>query len=202
IVADARFFLGLVAMINSLRLVGQGEPILVLDCGLTSEHVQMLRVEATVIPAPADEPAHLLKHVLPLAQPADTMLLIDADIVVTRSLDPLFSGADDSRGVAFADALPDRFDSRWEKLLSLPPVRRQTYVNTGLLALSKALGVRVLQDLRDAARHVDLSRSMTGSGDRPDYPFYFLDQDILNAIFASRLPRGELEVMEHRLVPH
>ena len=35
-VADERYFLGAVGLINSLRLVGHTEPIFLLDCGLTA----------------------------------------------------------------------------------------------------------------------------------------------------------------------
>ena len=34
-VADARYFLGAVGMINSLRVLGHEETVYVLDCGLT-----------------------------------------------------------------------------------------------------------------------------------------------------------------------
>ena len=33
-VADERYFLGAVGMLNSLRLLGHAEPIYVLDCGV------------------------------------------------------------------------------------------------------------------------------------------------------------------------
>ena len=36
----------------------------------------------------------------------------------------------------------------------------------------------------------------------PDYPFYFPDQDVLNAILASKVQPESLAIMEHRLAPH
>ncbi len=60
-VSDARFFLGAVGLINSLRVIGHDEPIFVLDCGLTDEQRGMLAAEATLVPAPAERPPQLLK---------------------------------------------------------------------------------------------------------------------------------------------
>ena len=41
-VADERYFLGAVGLVNSLRLLGHGEPIVLLDCGLTGEQRDLL----------------------------------------------------------------------------------------------------------------------------------------------------------------
>jgi hypothetical protein len=201
-VADERFFIGVVAMINSLRLMGHGEPILVLDCGLTETQARLLRPEATLVALPRDTPPHLLKHVLPLAKPADTMLLIDADIVATQSLESLFQRAAIAGGVAFADALGDRFEPEWQTLLDLPSLRREPYFNSGLLVLSRKLAETTLGGLRDVGRRADLTRSMTAPGQPADYPLFFLDQDILNAVTSSLVPPGALEVLDYRLVPH
>jgi hypothetical protein len=201
-VADERFFIGVVALINSLRLMGHREPILVLDCGLTETQAGLLRPETTLIAVPRDTPPYLLKHVLPLAEPADTMLLIDADIVVTQSLESLFQRAETVRGVAFADALGDRFEPEWQTLLDLPSLRREPYFNSGLLVLSRELAETLLGGLRDSGRRADLTRSMASPGQEADYPLYFLDQDILNAVASSLLPTGALEVLDYRLAPH
>ena len=169
-VGDERFFVGVVALINSLRLMGHREPILVLDCGLTESQAGLLRPEATLIAAPRNTPPHLLKHVLPLAEPADAMLLIDADIVVTQSLESLFQRAEVAGGVAFADALGDRFEPEWQTLLDLPSLRREPYFNSGLLVLSKKLAETLLGGLRDSGGRADLTRSMASSGRTPTIP--------------------------------
>ena len=41
-VADERYFLGAVGLVNSLRLVGHREPIFLLDCGLDDEQRELL----------------------------------------------------------------------------------------------------------------------------------------------------------------
>ncbi len=198
-VADANVFLGAVAMVNSLRLVGHREPVLVLDCGLEDEQRRLLEREATVVPAPEGSTPHLLKHVLPLAEPAEVMLLVDCDIIVTQSVELLFELAARGDIVGFADRLEDRFDRRWSELLGLGAPVVRTYVNSGFLALPGDPGRRLLADLGDKARLVDPARSMIGAGSALD-PFYFLDQDVLNALLATR-PDG-LVALESRLAPH
>src|SRR5215210_3169387 len=85
-VADARHFIGAVGLINSLRLLGHAEPVFVLDCGLEPSQRELLSAEARIVAAPSDAPPWLLKTVAPLAHPAEVMVLIDADMIVTRSL--------------------------------------------------------------------------------------------------------------------
>ena len=79
----------------------------------------MLSGEATLITAPAGTAPHLLKYLVPLQHPADIMILIDADIIVTRSLEPLIEAAGEGKIVAFTDKLHDRFDPRWSDILGL-----------------------------------------------------------------------------------
>lgn len=200
-VADANVFIGAVATINSLRLTGHDEPIYLLDCGLEEEQRLLLAQEATVLDAPEAPTPHLLKHVAPLAYPAASALLIDVDVIVTGSLRPLFEGALAGQVVAFADALSDRFDPRWSDLPGLGEIRRQPYVNSGLVALPHQLGAEILRMLATCVPAVDTSRSMVGRGNSSD-PFFFLDQDVLNAILGSRVARHDLLVLDHRLAPH
>jgi hypothetical protein len=47
-VSDHRFFLGTVALRNSLRLIGNGGEVVVLDVGLTATEREMLSDHATV----------------------------------------------------------------------------------------------------------------------------------------------------------
>ena len=54
-VADERYFLGAVGLINSLRLVGHDEPVYLLDCGLTDAQRELLA--AHVDPGRATEAA-------------------------------------------------------------------------------------------------------------------------------------------------
>jgi len=197
--ADANHFIGLVGLINSLRLQQHEEPVYVADCGLTPTQRERLRERATLVPVSGDGPPNLLKTVVPLAHPAEVMILIDADIIVTRRLDDLVDESRDGRIVAFADRVSLRFDDRWSELLALGSLRRQTYVNSGLVALGRSVGVPVLEQISAGCRRVDAHLGYGGGGG-PDYPFYYLDQDVLNAVLATRAP-DELNILSHDLAP-
>ena len=88
-VADEPYFLGAVALVNSLRLHGHREPVYVLDRGLRPDQRELLAPQAELIPADPGQPPWLQKAIAPLARPSETMVLIDADMIVTRSLGEL-----------------------------------------------------------------------------------------------------------------
>jgi hypothetical protein len=202
-VSNAAHFLGAVALVNSLRITGWNDEIILVDCGLSSPQRELIEREVRIVPSPPVQAPHLLKVVGPLAHPAGVMVLLDADIIVTRRLDPLIAEAAESiRLLAFADVLDDRFDPRWGDLLGLGNLRRQTYVNSGFLIAPSEFGVRVFEDLREAQTHIDIDRSMVGEG-TPEDPFYFPDQDALNAILASsRVRPDQVRVLENALAPN
>ena len=97
-VADSRYFPGAVGLVNSLRLVGHREPILVLDTGLTDAQRALLEPQAEIVPSPSDAPPWLLKTVAPLSRPAAVMVLLDADLVVTRPLTDLIEARERAAG--------------------------------------------------------------------------------------------------------
>jgi hypothetical protein len=195
------YFLGAVGMINSLRLVGHTEPVFLLDCGLTDEQREALAGQVTVVPAPssADPEPFLLKAVAPLEHPADVMVLIDADMVVCRPLTPLIEQAAEGRVVAFKDNI-DRFVPEWGELLDLGTPRRQPYVSSGLVFLGGSLGHGVLRLMDDRRSRVAYDRSHFAEN-VPDYPFMYLDQDILNAVLATRVEPDRMVILDTRLAP-
>ena len=199
-VADERYFLGAVGMINSLRVVGHDEPVFVLDCGLTAEQREALGREATIVHGPRDVLPYMLKTIAPLRHPAEVMVLIDADIVVTRSLGELLERAAEPRVVAVENDM-DRFMPEWGELLGLGPVRRQPYVSSGLVAVGQPLGEQVLTQLERLAARVDPSLAVRSGGD-PSYPFHYPEQDVLNAILGSRLAAEQTLALPFRLVPY
>lgn len=199
IAADSRHFLGLVALINSLRLVGHDQPIYVGDCGLVEPHRRRLAEHVTLVETDGARAPHLAKMVAPLAHPTGVMVLIDADIIVTRPLTRLLDHARPGKIVAFADGVAHRFDERWSELLGLGPLRRQPYVNSGLVVAERELGTTLLEQIAAGCEHVDVERTVIANGS-PDYPFYYLDQDVLNAFLAT-YPAERLELLDHRLAP-
>jgi hypothetical protein len=199
-VSDDRYFLGAVGMLNSLRLLGHREPVYVLDCGLTAHQRQLLAPHATLVPAPSEAPPWLLKTVAPLRHPAEVMVLIDADIVATRSLAELIERAAEPRVIAIENDT-DRFVAQWGELLGLGEVRRQPYLSSGLVFLGQPVGTDVLQLMAELQDRVDFDRTFWRDN-VPDYPFLYGDQDVLNAILASRVERHRVTALPNRLAPN
>jgi hypothetical protein len=198
-VADEGYFLGAVGLVNSLRAAGHTQPIFVLDCGLTDEQRGLLQGEARVVPTPTDAPPHVLKAVAPLQHPADVMVLIDTDMLVTRSLAPLVERAAEGRIVAFRDR-QERFVPRWGELLELGEARPGPYVSSGLVVLGGPAGERVLATLDGLQSKVDFELTFWRRNVR-DYPFLYADQDLLNAVLRATPDRDRLLALEHRLAP-
>ncbi len=129
-VSDSRHFLGFAALLNSLRLVGHDEPIVVMDAGLTSEQRGLIADHATVISAPEGVHPVLLAPIGPLEYPARVAILLDADIIVVRPLTELIAASNGGQLVAFVNNEPnhDRFFPEWSRMLGLGPLRRYPYV--------------------------------------------------------------------------
>jgi hypothetical protein len=202
-VADAKYFPGLVALLNSMRLVGHDEPLFVVDAGLTAGQRVALGEQVTLIPRPSDAPSIFLAPTGPLVQPADVTVLVDADIIIVRPLHDLIESARAGKVVGFVDEAPNdkRAFSQWESVLGLGPLRRQPYVNAGLLVVGELLRDRLLGRWVEGQDAISLVGTRRLGSARLDEPFYFADQDVLNALLASLLAPHELQLLEHRLAP-
>jgi hypothetical protein len=128
------------------------------------------------------------------------MVLIDADMIVTSSLEPLIERAADGRVVAFEDYRRDRFVPEWGELLELGALRRQPYLSGGLVAVDADTGGEVLRLMTERADRLDFERTSWHRGD-VDYPLLYADQDLFNAILASRVERERVVGLEYRLAP-
>jgi len=193
------YFLGVVAMVNSLRLVGHDELIYLLDCGLEPAQRELLEPQVTVVDPPRDAPPYSLKAVAPRAHPADVRVLIDADMIAVRSLHPLMEKVAGGGVLAFKDRVP-RFVPEWGELLDIGPVEPQPHVSTGLVCIGGARGADLLELWDDRLLRIDYERSTWGRDD-PGYALRYGDQDVLNAILASRFEAGELVALDDRLAP-
>ena len=203
-VANAAHFPGAVALINSLRLTGWDDEIVVVDCGLEPGQRALLEREARIVPAAeGPDPPQLVKVAGPLSYPTEMTVILDADMIVTRPIEPLVSDAARvGRMVAVADRLEDRFVELWGELLGLGRLHRHPYVNCGFLIVPAVIGERLFPLWRDAQSHIDLNRSLLGGG-APADPLFFADQDVLNAVLASeRFSADELRVLDFRDAPH
>jgi len=196
-VSDARYFLGAVGMLNSLRLLGHREPVYILDRGLEQAQRELLSGAATVVPATGARPAQLQKTVAPIAHPAEVMVLIDADMIVTRPLTSLIERAARGGVVAFRDR-QDRFAADWGEILGLGESRRGPYVSSGIAFFGGELGHEVIALMSERQDRIDFSRTFWRRNVR-DYPFLYADQDVLNAILATRVPPERLVALDASL---
>jgi hypothetical protein len=202
-VCDRRHFPGAVALLNSLRLVGHDEPIFLVDAGLTAEQRSLLAEHVTLVAAPEHVPIFRLTTFGPSTHPADVAILLDADIIVVRTLTHLVDTARAGRLVGFVNNEPnhDRFFAEWSTTLGLGPLRRQPYLNAGQLIIPATLRRRLLDLLDEGLAKVDPQRIWLQKG-RLSEPFYFGDQDVINAILAADVEPDEIAMLEHRLAPH
>jgi hypothetical protein len=198
-VADAAYFVGAAALINSLRVVGHDERVVVLDCGLEPGQRDRLSREATILSAPAKAPRpSLLKWIAPQAAPDDVMIHLDTDVVVLRRLDEIIRQAAAGRLVAFRDISTRRFDE-WATVAGVTRVGRHPYINAGFVAFPGAKGLALLEHVGEIHRRVsgvaeDAARDWRS-------PFFLRDQDTLNAAMAADCPEGTVVVLEQRLAP-
>lgn len=199
-VADERYFLGAVGMINSLRLHGHDEPVHMLDLGLTERQRELLAGEVELHAPSEQTPPWLAKTQAPLASPAQTMVLIDADMIVTRPLTELIGEAARGRVIAFQND-SDRFVPDWGEILELGPIRRRPYASVGLVIAGAEPGAKLLMLLDDRQRRVDMDRTFYGR-DEPDYPFIYPEQDVMNAILSTRMSEEAITTLPHRLMPN
>jgi hypothetical protein len=210
-VSSGAYFLGAVALINSLRLLGHSEPIFVLDRGLSSDQRQLLEHEVTLVPAPEDTTPFLLKTVAPLRHPAEVMVLIDADIIVTRPMTELIDRASEGRVMAVEHQM-DRFFPEWGDLLGLTSSRHRQYVSSSLVIAGGELGRRVVRLMDEAQGRIQIERTPY-AGELPDFdfvggnfslsephhPFFFADQDVLNAVLSAEVDPQRVDALERRL---
>lgn len=183
------FFPGAVALINSLRLLGHQEPVFVLDCGLDRRRRELLEREATVVTASEPSPPSTLKLELPLARPAQTMVLLDADIIVVRSLAALIERATRGHLLAFENDR-QRFFSQWSRLLDLGPLERRPYATSSAVFLGGGIAERVLPVVAERLGRIDRRGTWVDEGEETN-PLYYLDQDVLNAVATAELSVDE-----------
>lgn len=208
-IADERFFVGAVALVNSLRLTGHHERIVVLDAGLTPGQRAILERECELREPPlAREGVFVvfLKTVVHLLGLTGTVVLVDSDVIVTRNLGPVVAAAQAGRIVLVADQFPDRYFPEWEEILGLErPPRRDPHLGAGFIALDLdqwpdfmprwlELCGRVPPNRADLP--FDLPRDVVRAN-----PFAFPEQDVLNALLASEVEPDRIEVFPLDVFP-
>jgi hypothetical protein len=194
--ATGAYFAGTVALLNSLRLCGNEGAVVVADAGLSPEQRSRLENHAEIAPLPAEIAAvtYLAKPYAARAQERGVAVLIDSDMLVTRSLEPYVALARDGEICVFADhaeARERRFDE-WVEVLGLrAPLRPHVYVNSGFVCVSVDRFPGLLERWFELCLRAPADQAMT----TPSAPFFGADQDVLNALLASEVPAGAVRVL-------
>jgi hypothetical protein len=207
-VADSQYFLGLVALLNSLRLTGNQGELIVIDCGLTEPQRALLSGTCRLVSVPVDDetPRPLYTPFVATLAPAGVLLFIDSDAVVTGRLDAFVQAAASGSVCAFPDPTADRRFAEWAGALRLrAPLRTgQAYVSTCCLAFSSEHWPELLSRWRETCEL--MPRASERAAYRPweraqGDPFYYLDQDAVNALLMSELPSEALALWDRELAP-
>jgi hypothetical protein len=201
--ADAPFFVGIIALLNSLRLSGNPESLVVLDAGLTSGQRRLLEghVAIRTVRARPSRPKLCLKPRVHELEPSGVVVLVDTDMLVTSPLGEIAAQAHAGRICAYPDHpyFRDRWFPEWRDMFALQaPMRRQPYVNSGFVAVD----VEHWPDFLERwARACDRLPNTTPEIDEP---FWAFDQDALNALLMSEYPADALALQpaEEAVGPH
>lgn len=211
-ITDEAFFIGTVALLNSLRLTGHEGEFVTLDCGLTPSQQKRLAPHSRVVPAQRESGywGYPLKPFAWRPEADGVVVMIDSDILVTGSLDPLLRDAARGRIGLFVDLMailvdpPNRSFAEWQRTLRLVgPLRQQPYLNAGLIAFSVAAWPRLLDRWRETCRlAADASlHSRHRNLHWSENPFTYPEQDALNAILMSEVAPEALAVYDYALAP-
>ncbi len=194
-ISDSGFFVGTVALLNSLRLTGHDQELVVLDCGFTDSERRILEGAGVSLVRPIDRAnAYLLKPYPALLDPDGIVVVIDSDMAVTDSLDPILARAAKGDLCVFPDHPTDltRWFAEWEQLFELrAPLRRQTYMNAGFLAVSAERWLPLLERWRELCVRLDPLSEQLGHPEA----LAQRDQDVLNALLMSEVHPDELHLL-------
>jgi hypothetical protein len=195
---DSRFFVGTVALLNSLRLTGSDWEIVAFDGGLTREQRQRLaphmRIESR--PEHAATGVGSGKDLVATVATEGVAVWIDSDIVMLRPFDDLIAAARQGSVCAAPDADGfRRFRTEWQEHFDLrAPLRRRTYVNAGFFVLSVDEWPGLLRRFADLSPKVP--EDVVFAGDKDDNPLWAGDQDLLNALMMSEFRHVDLKALE------
>ena len=117
-IGDSRYFLGVVALCNSLRLTGNVMPLTLLDVGLTPEQRRLLEPQCDVRSLPRNPYPYLQKTEILQHATASVVVYLDSDIIVAGSLDEAVRDAASGRVVACTDAVG--IDGSWSGPMGSP----------------------------------------------------------------------------------
>jgi hypothetical protein len=193
-IGDAAFFPGVAGLINSLRLLGYAQRIVVADCGFSPTQRDLLSPHATLVPlSRADVKNPQQYKAFPhLLRPRGTVAIVDSDIIITDSIDDMLASARAGKICVFPDPEEHRWFAQWESVFALAaPPRRQTYVNSGFEVFSTTHWPALLGRWWQACERI-FPQPTIREGAARDNPTSQSDQDALNALLMSEFPAGAL----------
>jgi len=195
---DANYFLGAVALTNSLRIVGHQEPVSFLDLGLTPAQRAILEQECDVVDLardPRDHPFTFQPYAYATGA-TGICIILDSDVIVTRRLDRFIQEADAGRIAAFSDGR-ERCLAEWETIFELrrPIEHGHAYVNSGLVALDARQRGEFLERWWNLCRKIETSELYA-----PDNPVAMADQDALNALLMSEYADAGITIEDPMMV--
>jgi hypothetical protein len=197
-ISNDKYFPGLVGLLNSLKLMGHNEPVVVGDCGLTAAqrellapHCKLFELNSQLVRNPTQ-----YKPFPFLLRPRGTVVFIDSDMIVTRSLSPVLALAAQGKICAFPDPDYDTWWAEWQEIFDLPCApRKQTYVCCGFVAFSTTFWPELLERWWKACERIR-ERPTYQEGAKPLLsPTGQGDQDALNAVLMSVIPADALSLL-------
>lgn len=205
-ICNEPFFPGLVALLNSLRIIGHNDPLVVLDLGMSHSQRARLEPHAIVVDVPMTAMAHAttFKAFPSFLDPRGVVVIIDSDMIVTRSLADPIDLASKGKICVFPDhhSQAERRFEEWESAFELKgPLRQQPYVNSGFIALSTECWPDFLQRFWEVCQLVPPDARMIGESQ--NNPFWGADQDALNALLMSEVAPDAIELLPaaHEVYP-
>jgi hypothetical protein len=185
---DARFFVGTVAMMNSVRLTGNQGDFVVFDRGLTDRQRALLGEQARIVPVDPRIRPFLVTPSMRNEASEGTLYWIDGDVIVTRSLAPISKLAEVGKICLYYDVPPTRWFSEWQETFALrAPLRRERYLNAGFLGLS---GDRWQWLLERWAEVCESMPPLSAYAGQKHIPVLGGDQDALNGLLMSEVERA------------
>jgi len=195
---DSGYFLGIVALINSLRITGNDQPVTVLDLGLTTAQRAVLAPRCTFIESQRMQGMKpwVLAPFAYVVDPHGVVAIIDSDIIITSSLKGFFDQAAAGQIVVFPEPVcPDRRFTAWKQEFKLLAELRegQPYVNAGCIFFSTEAHPEFLSRWWECCVRIASTPTMLDDMDASS-PLAFGSQDALNALLTSEITPSDLSV--------
>jgi hypothetical protein len=209
-IVDSAYFLGAVALVNSLRLTGHAGEIVFLDGGLTDYEREFLEEAATVRQGSAASGwlSVFAKPLLGLLHPDRVVVILDTDLVVTDSFEPLVQAANEGAVAVFTarQSDPPRWFAEWAQLFSLrEPLRHAPYTAGSCVALSTGHWQGFLERWYQLGQSIAEERSarpfVLRSEEVAAHPVGYNEMDVLNALLMSEVPGSAIRSWPHSQAP-